>query len=165
MTTATAADLIYSNDVRISAVEDSPATYDATGFGALTYDLIGNVVSVGEFGPQSEVGSTKLLGAAALAKSIGVIDYGEMSITVAKAEDNADDGQKLLNAAAKAASKTTHSFKVEFLGTGTATNLIYFFTAKVASFRLSIGTSPDAVTATVNVVLEREFVEVDPTNT
>jgi len=164
MPTATAANLISVNDVRLSAVSGAPATEDSAGYGALTYTAIGAVSSFGEVGPQSAINTFELIGADAVAKRPGAIDFGEFSVTCWAVADGDDDGQALLRTAAEAASKTIHSFKLEFLNTGAATNNIIYFGGYVSSGRYSLGDSNAAASMNVTIALSKAWVRVDATD-
>jgi hypothetical protein len=167
MPLATAANLISVNDVRLYAISGAPATYDASGYGTLfggSEDQIGAVGSFGEVGPQSAINTFQLIGADAVAKRPGAIDFGEFSVTCWAVDDGDDDGQALLRTEAEAASKTLHSFKLEFLNTGAATNNIIYFTGYVSSGRYSLGDSNAAASMNVTIALSTAWVRVDATD-
>jgi len=165
MPVATAANLIPSNNIVVHAVSGEPATYDQSGYEALTFTQIGALLDPGEFGPQRGIGETNLLGADAVAKTPGLANYGDMSLTLALVDDADDDGQALLKTEMAASTPTKHSIKIEFSGTGAATNLTYYAVAYVTSFRIRGGTAPNSVQATATFSITSAFVKVDAADT
>jgi len=164
MPLATAANLISGNDVRLYAISGEPTTYDASGYGTLfggSEMQIGAITSMGEVGPQSQINSFELIGADSVAKRPGAIDFGEFSVQMYAVDDGDDDGQDLIRTEAETASKTLHSFKMEFLNTGAATNNIIYFTGYISGARFNVGDSNAAVQMSMTVALSAAWVRVD----
>lgn len=128
-----------------------PATYDETGYEALTPSKIGEITDVPSYGPQHDVVSHVPLETGITAKFHGAKNNG--SITVPMALDKADAGQVILKAGL--ASKARHAFKVTFPDGSSE-----YFSAKIFSFRTgaSIG---NVVMAEVMLEIETDIVEVD----
>jgi hypothetical protein len=111
------------------------------------------------------IGTTNLLGATAVAKTPGLKDYGDMTLQLALVDDADDDGQALLKAEMAAEVPSKHSVKIEFSGTGAATNLTYYAVAYITSFRIRGGTAPNSVQATCTFAITSAFVKVDAADT
>lgn len=88
----------------------TPATFDAAGYGALTYTEIGNIEKIGAIGASfAKVEFTPLKGPKKKFK--GSVDYGSLQPSLA--HDEADAGQTLLRTAANDL-VTLYSFKVTY---------------------------------------------------
>lgn len=135
--------------VRVSA--SLPATYDSTGFAALTYTLIGEVVDGGEVGRVYEVVKHNPLNTRETIKRKGSYDSGSYQLQLARVPDDA--GQAILVAAVD--SDTSRSFKVT-LQDGT----ILYYTAQVISYLTKIGTTNQITAAQVGIEIDSNIVEV-----
>lgn len=89
----------------------APATFDSTGYAALTYTVVGGVESIPAFGAQVAVNSFQPLNGPQ-DKHKGPVNYGSLQIPMAL--DKADAGQTLLRTAAAPANNALYSFKVTF---------------------------------------------------
>ena len=78
----------------IGIVADAPSTYDPTGFEALTFELIGEVTDLGEFGREYSLVTHNPLGDRQTVKRKGSYNDGSISMTVARVPSDA--GQTLL---------------------------------------------------------------------
>lgn len=87
----------------------TPATFDAAGYAALTYTVVGSVSNIGTFGANFAKVEFQPLNGGKL-KLKGSIDYGTLSPTVAL--DPADAGQTLLRTAANDATQKFYSVKL-----------------------------------------------------
>ncbi len=115
-----------------------PATFDATGFGAVTYTLIGEIVSIdGDIGRVYNLVTHNPLASRATVKKKG--SYNSGSVTIQLAIDNADAGQILAQSALL--SDDNHSFALT-LQNGD----IIYFEAMVMSFPTNAG-GVDAITS------------------
>lgn len=84
--------------VTFEVTTEAPATYDETGFAALTYTLVGEVTEVGEvLGKTYEMVEHLPLASRGVKKSKGSYNNGSIAPTVAFDEDDA--GQAILLAA------------------------------------------------------------------
>ena len=81
----------------IAVVAAIPATYDATGFAALTFTTVGGVSDISDYGPKTTVNTFTSLTDRVTQKSTGAINYG--SVTVQAAYLRSDAGQAILKAA------------------------------------------------------------------
>ena len=94
----------------ISVSIAAPATHDDAGFAALTYTLIGEIVTTGTKGPSVALVTHSPLDKRAIQKYKGTVNYGTYSMGLGL--DIADAGQILLKAGADGAQiDVVHSFK------------------------------------------------------
>ena len=143
-----------SANVTFAVSAAKPATYNATGFGALTFTTVGGVTSVGEFGGEAELITYDLLTERVTKKLKGTINYGTIQLEMVL--ETADAGQLLLEAGALgSAVDTIHSFKVT-LNDGK----IKYFTGVVMGFRTNVGASNNVVAVTSNIELDNSVVTV-----
>ena len=74
----------------------APATYDETGYDALTWTEIGGVISIPERGDTSELIQVNDLKTGRTLKANGVLDYAEIVIPLIR--DDTDAGQVIVKA-------------------------------------------------------------------
>ncbi|WP_157057550.1 hypothetical protein [Loktanella sp. 3ANDIMAR09] len=110
----------------LSASAAAPATYDSTGYAALTWSDVTQASEIPEFGPEHSPVTFTPLKTGIVDKFHGELNYG--SFTVPGALDADDAGQGILKAAL--ASKDEISFR-ETRSDGS----IRYFSGKVMSFR------------------------------
>lgn len=122
---------------------NAPATFNVTGYDALTFTSIGEVTDLGEFGREYALVTHNPLGSRGTVKKKGSFNEGSISLQVGL--DTDDAGQILLKSASL--SDSNHSFKVT-----TQNGDIYYFQAQVMSFKVGVG-SVDQVTSAM-IMLE-----------
>lgn len=120
------------------------ATIDSSGFGALSFTTIGEIIDVGEFGKEFEISSHKPVTTRAIQKFKGAYDLG--STTFAMARDDDDAGQVI--ALAALASDNSYAFKIAY-----SDSTIDYFHAKVSSYKTASGD----VNSMVNRMMSLEF--------
>jgi hypothetical protein len=129
----------------------APATYDAAGFGAVSYTEIGEVNDLGEFSlaTYNEIKANSV-GNRRVSKLKGSYENGTMTVKVNL--DSDDTGQT----AAKTAldSDADHSVKI-VLQDGS----IYYVAAKVMSFKISLGGVDNITMGTIDLALNSDVVE------
>ncbi len=130
----------------------SPATFDNTGFAALTYTTIGEVTDLGEFGREYALVTHMPVASRGVVKKKGSYNAGAM--TLALGLDNDDAGQALLKTASN--SDALYSFKVALQGGD-----IYYFQASVMSFKTAVGGVDTITNATVTLELNVTSAGVD----
>lgn len=135
----------------LSIATGSPATFDATGYNALTYTVVGEVTDIGEFGREYATVTHSPVGSRGVKKLKG--SYNNGSLNVQMARDTSNAGQTAMKAALL--SDADYSFKV------TLQDLTkVYFTGKVTSFKNSVG-SVDQITGSTSVIeLNSDIVEV-----
>lgn len=137
-------------------VDGEPATYDDTGFEALTYTAVGEVTDIPQFGGSAVVTEHKPLATGIIDKLIGSINYG--SITVPMASVWSDSGQTAVKSGFDGANKRLeHSFKISNTNVGTV-----YFTGKISAFQYTPGDADAVYTNSVTVELTNSIVEVAP---
>ena len=119
-----------------------PATFDSTGYAALTYSPIGEVVDVGELGRVYTLVTHNPVGNRSTQKLTGSFNEGKITLQIGL--DSADAGQVLLKAACVLDS--LYSFKMILQG-----GRIFYFQALVMSFKTSVGTVDNIIKATVEL--------------
>lgn len=121
-------ELVVGTELSVSIA--APATYDATGYAALTYTKIGEVTDAGEHGPTLTITDHTPVDTGITQKLPGTTSLGEKTLTLG--QDRTDAGQILLKSAL--ANKTRLSVKVEYQGGD-----IDYFPAYVTSFTTTGG--------------------------
>lgn len=107
------------------ATTSGVSTVDLTGFQAKTYQAVGEIVNIGDFGKKFNVIKHMPIGTRYTKKLKGSYDNGSMALSMAS--DNADAGQIIMKTASD--SDLSYAFKiVEQDGTTT------YFTAQTISF-------------------------------
>lgn len=129
----------------------TPTTYDATGFAALTYVVVGEVTDIGEFGKEYNLVTFAPVGDRKQRKFKG--SYNNGSIQVQMGRSTGDAGQ----AAMRTALASDASFAVKV----TLQNLDkIYFTGKVMSYKTSVGSVDQITSATSTIEIDSEVVEV-----
>lgn len=136
--------------IAISAA--APATYDGTGYAALTFTTIGEVTDLGEFGREYALVTHNPVGSRSTVKKKGSYNSGTMALSLGL--DTDDAGQVLLKAASL--SDNDYSFKVT-----TQNGDVYYFRAQVMSFKIGVGSVDQITTASVNLELTTNSAGVD----
>ena len=129
----------------------APATYNAVGFAALTWTEIGEVSDLGEFGRQYNLVTFNTLGNRRTVKRKGSYNDGTIAAQMARAPSDA--GKTILTAAVD--SDASYSIKV-VLQDGT----IFYTTAQVMSYTTNVGNVDQITSATVNLEIDNDIVEV-----
>lgn len=124
----------------IAASASAPATYDAAGYGALSFTAIGEVTNLGDFGREYTLVTHNPIGNRATQKFKGSFNEGQIALQVGL--DTDDAGQDLMYTAS--GSDSNYSFKVTAQGGD-----IYYFVGKVMSFKRSFGSVDQITSATI----------------
>lgn len=135
----------------LSISAGTAATYDSAGFAALTWTVIGEVSDLGEFGRQYNLVTFNTLGNRRTVKRKG--SYNDGTIAAQMARTPSDAGQTILTAAVD--SDASYSIKI-VLQDGT----IFYTTAQVMSYTTNIGSVDQITSATVNLEIDNDIVEV-----
>lgn len=146
-----ASEAFTSAGTTIGITADQPATYDNTGFEALSFDLIGEVTDLGEFGREYSLVTHNPLGSRQTVKRKGSFNDGSISMTVARVPS--DSGQAALIAALD--SDENYSFNVT-LQDGTE----LYFVGQVMSYTANVGGVDQITSASVTIEITDEIVEV-----
>lgn len=128
----------------IAIATGTPATFDATGFAALSFDLIGSVDNIGEFGREYNLVTFNPIATRSTQKFKGSYNSGQIAVTAALDVGNA--GQAAIEAARD--SDLDFSFEVT-LQDGS----IYYFLGKVMSYTTNVGSVDSITMSTINIEL------------
>lgn len=128
--------------IAISAA--APATFNDTGYAALTFTPIGEVTDLGEFGREYALVTHNPLGNRGTVKRKGSFNEGTIDLKLAL--DTDDAGQILAKTAAN--SDNDHSFKVT-LQNGD----IFYFQGQVMSFKTQVGSVDQITGASIKIEL------------
>lgn len=123
---------------------DTPATFDAAGYAALTFTTIGEITDAGSSGSTYAAVTHSPLGTRIVQKFKGSRDEGTRSITMAL--DNEDAGQILAREALH--DDADYSFAVMYPD-GSAD----YFQAKVMSFSRGVSGPDTVISATMDVAI------------
>ena len=129
----------------------APATYNKTGFEALTFTEIGEVSEMGEFGRQYNLVTFNTLGDRRTVKRKGSYNDGTIACQMARVPDDA--GQTILTTAVN--SDNSYSIKIQ-LQDGT----VFYTSAQVMSYTTNIGNVDQITSATVNLEIDNDILEV-----
>lgn len=140
-----------SAGTKLSICAAAPATYDDTGFAALTWVEVGEISDLGEFGRQYALVSYNLLGDRRTVKRKG--SYNDGTIAAQMARVPTDAGQAIVTAALD--SDASYSIKI-VLQDGT----IFYTTAQIMSYTTNIGSVDQITSATVNMEIDNDIIEV-----
>jgi len=124
--------------VSLALSETLPATYDDTGYGALTGTVVGEITNVGEFGKQFALVTHMPLATRGTKKSKGSFNNGTLSPQLAL--DEADAGQIILKAALESDNPVVAIITMD-------NGDIYYMEVLVMSAPITIGGVDDVVTA------------------
>ena len=131
----------------ISTVSTPPATFDAAGYAALSYTVVGEITNIGDFGKEYALVTHQPLSTRGVKKGKGSFNNG--TLNPALAYDAGDAGQILLQSALE--SDQSYSFRVT-LQNGT----VFYMRGKVMSFKPSVGGVDDVVTASPTIEVDSD---------
>ena len=124
-----------------------PATYDATGYAALTYTTVGEVENLGQFGQTYNLVTFLPLAQRGASKVKGSFNNGRFEPQLAL--DVADAGQILM--AAALASDANYSFEIGLNG-----GEVFYFAGLVMQFAPVINTVDDIVRRAAIIEISRD---------
>lgn len=133
MTVATSAGTV----LKISA--GTPGTFNVAGYEALTWTTVGEVTDLGEFGREYALVTHNPVGSRGTRKYKGSFNEGAMTLQLGL--DTDDAGQIL----AKAASLSDADYSISVT---TQNGDVYYFQAKVMSWKVGVGSVDSITTAT-----------------
>lgn len=146
--------VMTSTGIVISVSAAEPATFDDTGFSALTFAAVGEVTNVPEFGPNVQVVTHEPLATGVTQKHKGFINYGSLALEAAY--DDADAGQIIMSAAVTGATKNTeHSFKIAMQD-----GSVRYFTGKVFSYTENPGAANSMVACSMQLEINSPVLKV-----
>ena len=122
-----------------------------------TYDQVGTIEDLGEFGDAYNAVTFTSLSDSRVKKRKGSADAGEMNLTVAF--DSGDDGQQALKDALDDTGGVGYNFKVELNDSQGVSPTTFYFKALVMSRRIQVGSADNVVRANVTLGIDTEILE------
>ena len=135
----------------LSIGSGDPATYDESGFSALTYDPVAEITDLGEFGREYNLVTHNPVANRRTVKRKGSYNDGSMTLQMARAISDA--GQAALKDASE--SDSSYPIKIE-LQDGTT----FYFTCQVMSYKTGLGNVDQITAATAVLEIDNDIVEV-----
>lgn len=148
----------YNSKVRTSAgallsISNSyPATYDQTGFAALTYIPVHEISDLGEFGITFKEVNHMSLDTRSITKRKGSYDAGNMQLVLGKVAS--DPGQAAIIAARD--SDSSYAFSIVFPQDGT----VVYLSAQVMSYKTKVGNVDSILTANTTLAIDQPPIEI-----
>lgn len=145
---------ITSTGTSFAIAASVPATYDETGYAALTYTDVGEILTIGEYGASTDVVNSQPLATGVTEKFKGFINYGSMTMGLER--DSEDAGQAILSEAVTGATKNdAHSVRVTYQD-----GSIDYLDVRVFSYTKNPGGANQMVGSNVAIEINRAPVEV-----
>ena len=140
-----------------------PEETDLAAFDALNWTEVGMIESIGEIGPEGNIGTFTPLGTGVACKFRGTTDNGEVQLSIAKT--TTDTG--LLALIARQGNPDEAAFKIELSEVGTTTegHLVpakhqrYVFLGLVRSARVSVGSGDEVVKVSCAIPITGVIIE------
>lgn len=160
----TVKDLITSKGTKFYLCESVPAitgdkATDLAAFDGLTWVEVGMVESIGEFGPEGQIGTFTPLGTGIACKFRGTTDNGEVQLSVAKT--TTDTG--LIALIGRQGNPAEAAFKIELSETGAAGTgqkaQRYVFLGLVRSARVTVGSGDEVVKVSCAIPITGALIE------
>lgn len=164
----TVADIITAKGTKFFLCETLPAITgteetDLAAFDDLTWVEVGMIESIGEFGPEGQIGTFTPLGTGVVCKYKGTIDNGEVQLSIAKT--TTDTG--LITLISRQGNATEAAFKIELSEVGTTTgghttpakHQRYVFLGLVRSARVTVGSGDEVVKVSCAIPIVSSFIE------
>jgi hypothetical protein len=135
----------------LSIATGVPATYDAAGFAAKTFVVVGEITDLGELGKEYATVTHSPVGSRAVQKFKGSYNNGSMQIQMARDTSNA--GQVAMKDALN--SDADYSFKVALQDLSKI-----YFVGKVTTFKVAVGSVDQITGSNCTIEISGEIVEV-----
>ena len=148
-------DIVSSVGTIVSVSTTAPATYDAAGFGALTFSPCGELSELPSFGAEAALATHTPLATGIVAKRRGSLNYGSVALTMAFS--NTDTGQAILQASAEAAAGQDALVSVKVV---LVNGEIQYFTSQVMSYKTNVGNADAITMAEVTLEIDNSIIKV-----
>jgi len=148
-------DIVSSVGTVVSVSTSAPATYDSTGFSALTWATCGELAELPSFGAEAALATHTPLATGIVAKRRGSLNYGSVALTMAVSEDDA--GQTILQDAAEAAAGADALVSVKVV---LVNGEIQYFTSQVMSYKVNVGNADAITMAEVTLEIDNSIIKV-----
>lgn len=152
-------DVFTSAGTTLGVSSTLPATYDQSGYAALTFVAVGEIIDMGEFGKTYNIVNHSPISERAVVKRKGSYNEGALALQLGRVPGDA--GQTVLIAAL--ASDNSYAFEIVLNDAGASTATTMYFTGQVASYTTSIGAVDSITSATCNIEIDRPIVEIAAT--
>lgn len=147
-----------SAGTKLYVSSSAPASFDETGYGAVSWTEINEITDMGEIGRVYADVTHKPINNRQTFHKKGGFDDGGLQLQMAHAP--ADPGQVILAAALN--DDNDYYFKLEYNDNpGGSSNTIEYFPAQVFSAPKAVGNVDSMTTKTVNVMVDGDIVLVD----
>jgi hypothetical protein len=148
-------DIVSSVGTVVSVSTTAPATYDAAGFGALTFSPCGELAELPSFGAEAALATHTPLATGIVAKRRGSLNYGSVALTMAVSD--ADTGQTVLQDAAEAGAGADALVSVKVV---LVNGEIQYFTSQVMSYKVNVGNADAITMAEVTLEIDNSIIKV-----
>ena len=148
-------DIVSSVGTLVSVSTAAPATYNSTGFAALTWAACGELAELPSFGAEAALATHTPLATGIVAKRRGSLNYGSVALTMAVSDDDA--GQVILQAAAEAAAGADALVSVKVV---LVNGEIQYFTSQVMSYKVNVGNADAITMAEVTLEIDNSIIKV-----
>lgn len=148
-------DIVSSVGTIVSVSVTAPATYDATGFAALTWSACGELADLPAFGAEAALATHTPLKTGIVAKRRGSLNFGSVTLTMALSDTDA--GQVILQTKGSAAAGASASVSVKV---ALVNGDIQYFTAQVMSYKTNVGNADAITMAEVTLEIDNSVVKV-----
>lgn len=128
----------------LKVTASAPATFDSTGYAALTFTAVGEITDFGEFGREFNLVTHNPVSSRGTQKKKGSFNEGAMTLQLGL--DTDDAGQVLMQAAVN--SDAPYSFELT-----TQNGDKYYYQALVMSWKVGLGGVDQITSATANLEL------------
>lgn len=148
-------DIFSSVGTQVSVDDAAPATYDVTGFAALTWALCGELAELPSFGSEAALATHTPLATGIVAKRRGSKNFGSLALTMAVSASDAGAAILETKADAAAGADAQVSVKVELVNGG-----VQYFTAQVMSYKVNPANADSITMAEVTLEIDNSVVKV-----
>jgi len=146
---------VFSSVGTVMAVDTTaPATYDTTGFAALTWVDVGELSDLPAYGSEAALATHTPLKTGVVAKRRGSVNYGSVTLTLAV--DSTDAGAAVLETIADAAAGSDASVSVRVT---LVDGSIQYFTAQVMSYKTNVSNADSITMAEVTLEIDNSIVK------
>lgn len=140
----------------LGIVQGAPATYDQTGFDALSFQNVGEIESFGEFGNTATITEFTAVDDRIVNKLVGSMNPGDLALTLGR--DATDAGQVIFSNAVRPAHASygqTFSIKITYDDAS-----VQYFTSVIGSYTTNPSDVNSVVRSTVTLGINNEIIEV-----
>lgn len=123
-----------------------------------TYQVVGEIEEIGEFGDQYNIVSANTLNDSRTRKRKGTADAGDISLTVLF--DGADQGQQDLKSALDDTGASPYNFKVELNDSQGTSPTTFYFSGFVTARRITSITSDNIPRGSLTIAIDTGIIEV-----